>query len=105
MKAAAVIAKVLAVLAAVIGAVYVLATYGEKIVAWARGVLESMPKCECTNEEEEVEETEAPVEEEPACEVVEEIVEEVQEAVEEVVEEVAPEATAEVVADEADFEG
>ena len=33
------ILKVLAVIAAIIGIVYVVATYGDKIVAWARGFL------------------------------------------------------------------
>jgi hypothetical protein len=39
MKVFSVIAKILAVLSAVIGAIYVLATYGDKIVAWARSFL------------------------------------------------------------------
>lgn len=33
------ILKVLAVIAAIIGIVYVVATYGDKIVAWARSIL------------------------------------------------------------------
>ena len=31
--------KTLAILAAIVGIVYVAATYGERIVAWARGLL------------------------------------------------------------------
>lgn len=34
------ILKVLAILAAIVGVVYVAATYGERIVAWARNLLE-----------------------------------------------------------------
>lgn len=39
--------KILAALAAVAGAVYVVATYGDAIVAWAKKVLNSLPKCPC----------------------------------------------------------
>ena len=39
MKTFNTILKVLAILAAIVGVVYVAATYGEKIVAWARGLL------------------------------------------------------------------
>lgn len=98
MKAAAIIAKILTVLATVAGAIYLLATYGDKIVEWCKNLLASMPKVECT----ECEEEEAT--EETAEEAVEEAVEEAAEAVEEVVEEVV-EAVEDVVADEADFEG
>ena len=35
--------KVLSALAAVAGVVYVVATYGDKIVAWAKNILESCP--------------------------------------------------------------
>lgn len=100
MKVAAVIAKILTVLATVAGAIYLLATYGDKIVEWCKNLIASMPKIECTEcEEEEAEETEETVEE-----AAEEAVEEAAEAVEEVVEEVV-EAVEDVVADEADFEG
>ncbi len=95
MKAAAVIAKILTVIATVAGAIYLLATYGDKIVAWCKSLIASMPKVV------EVTETEA---EETAEEAVEEAVEEAAEAVEEVVEEVV-EAVEDVIADEADFEG
>lgn len=84
--------KALTALAAIAGTVYVIATYGDKIVAWAKKILAACPccnntcECECDGEcectEEAVEETaeevaveEAPVEE-PATEEapVEEIV-------------------------------
>ena len=96
MKAFTIIMKILAAAAAVVGAVYVAATYGDKIVAWAKKMLPCCPACEETEEAPAVEEEaveEAPVVEE---ETVEEVVEE--EAAP-VVEEEAP------VADEADFEG
>lgn len=96
MKAFTIIMKVLAAAAAVVGAVYVAATYGDKIVAWAKKLLPCCPACEETEEAPAVEEEaveEAPVVEE---ETVEEVVEE----------EVAPVVEEEVpVADEADFEG
>ena len=68
--------KVLTALATVAGAVYIIATYGEQIVAWAKKVWSKMPKCPCCEE----------------VEVVEEFVEETAEA-----EEAAPEAAAEEV--------
>lgn len=70
------IVKILTALATVAGAVYIIATYGEQIVAWAKKIWSAMPKC-------------------PSCEeaeVVEEFVEETAEA-----EEAAPEAAAEEV--------
>lgn len=95
------VAKILTALAAVAGAVYLIATYGDKIVAWAKELLAKCPckcnvddcaecECACKCEEapaEEVPAEEAPVEEAPAEEAVEEVV----------VEEGEP------VADEADF--
>ena len=85
--------KILAALAAVAGVVYVVATYGDKIVAFAKKLMGKCPCCE--GEEAPVEE---PVEEEAAEEpITEEVAEEP--AVEEVVvEEAAP------VAEENDFE-
>ena len=100
------ILKVLSALAAVAGAVYVIATYGEKIVAWAKNLLNCCTdcccgcgcdcecdcecddecECECAGECKCCCAEEAPVEEVPAEEAP-------------VVEESA------VVADEADFEG
>ena len=47
MKTAKFIAKIVVALAAVAGAVYVVATYGEQIVAWCKKVLSSLPCCNC----------------------------------------------------------
>lgn len=44
MKALKVIAKIVLALAAVAGIVYVIATYGDRIVAWARKLLN---RCNC----------------------------------------------------------
>lgn len=111
MKVINAITKILIALAAVAGAVYVIATYGEKIVAWAKNLLNCCGgcccdcdcDCDCDCEDCECDDEcececgchchceEAPAEEAP-----------VEEAVAEeapVVEEGA------VVADEADFEG
>ena len=41
------ILKVLSALAAVAGAVYVIATYGDKIVAWAKKLLNCTCTCTC----------------------------------------------------------
>lgn len=46
MKAFNTILKILAALAAVAGAIYVVATYGDKIVAWAKKVWASLPKAD-----------------------------------------------------------
>ena len=95
MKAMNTIIKILTALAAVAGVIYIVATYGEQIVAWCKKTLASLPKCPCCEKEEAVEETaeevaaEEAVEEEPAAEEV---------PVEEVVV-----AEDEPVADEADF--
>ena len=106
MKTVNTIVKILAALAAVAGAVYLIATYGDKIVAWAKKMLASCPckcnvedcececggececegECECKCEKEETPE-EVPAEEAPAEEIIEEVV----------IEETEP------VADEADF--
>lgn len=42
--------KLLTALAAIAGAVYVIATYGDKIVAWAKKILASCPCCDNTCE-------------------------------------------------------
>ena len=68
------IVKILTALATVAGAVYIIATYGEQIVAWAKKIWGAMPKC-------------------PACEEAEVV----EEFVEETTEEAAPEAAAEEV--------
>ena len=92
---------VITVLAAVAGAIYVIAAYGDKIVAWAKRVIGCCPWDEGMEEEEapveEAPETETPVEEAP----VEEAPAEEAPAAEEVpaVEDNAP------VASEEDFEG
>lgn len=98
MKVVSVIAKILTALATVAGGIYLLATYGDKIVEWCKNLIASLPKCEP--------EADVDVEEivEEAAEAVEEAVEEAAEVIEEVAEEVV-EAAEDVVADEADFEG
>lgn len=90
MKAFKIIAKIVVALAAIAGAVYVFATYGDKIVAWCKNLLKRIPcccngecECECTEDS-----CETPVEEEVA-----------EEAAEEAPAEEAP------VAEENDFEG
>ena len=99
MKALNTIVKILTALAAVAGAVYIIATYGEQIVAWAKKMLNALPKCPACEKAEAVEETV----EEPAAEEVpaeEPAAEEVE------VEEPAPEvvvAENEPVAEETDF--
>jgi xanthosine utilization system XapX-like protein len=92
------IAKILTALAAVAGVIYIIATYGEQIVAWAKKVLNAFPKCPCCEETETVEEF---VEEAAEAEAAEEVV-----AEEVPVEEAAPEvvvAENEPVAAEEDF--
>jgi hypothetical protein len=107
MKVFSIIAKLIAVASAVIGGIYVLATYGDKIVAWCKNVIDSLPECCLCDDDDEVE-VEIEVDEEPeAIEVVEEVAdveEPVVDAVEEIVEEVV-EAADTVVADDADFVG
>ena len=38
------VVKILTALATIAGAVYIIATYGEKIVAWAQKIWDAMPK-------------------------------------------------------------
>lgn len=83
------VVKVVVTLAAVAGVVYVVATYGEKIVAWCKKMLGSCNCC-CNGE---------------CCCTEEDVAEEVPEAEEAPVVEEAPADDAEPVADEADFEG
>ena len=45
MKAFKLIAKIVVALAAIAGIVYVVATYGDRIVAWARGLLNRYDCC------------------------------------------------------------
>ncbi len=105
MKALNTVIKILTALAAVAGTVYIVATYGEQIVAWAKKLWNAMPKCPVCEEAEVVEEfmaeptAEEAVEETPAAEEVP--AEEVP-----VEEEPAPEIVVsanEPVAEEADF--
>ena len=70
MKVFGTIAKIVVALAAIAGIVYVVATYGDKIVAWAKGLLgrckcccedcdcecDCECECECCEEAEEAEE-------------------------------------------------
>lgn len=101
MKALNTIVKILTALAAVAGAVYIVATYGEQIVAWAKKMLNSLPKCPACEEAEP--EVEVEIEVEAAAE---EVAAEEPAAEEVTVEEPAPEvvvAENEPVAEEADF--
>lgn len=100
MKVFSLIAKIVTALAAVAGAVYVCATYGDQIVAWAKKVLASLPKCKCCEEACECEECDCACGDECACE---EPAEEEAPAEEAPVEEAPAEASGEAVADEADF--
>ena len=91
------ILKIRTALATIAGAVYIIATYGEQIVAWAKKLWNAMPKCPNCEEAEVIEEFDADEvsAEEPAAEEVP-VVEE----------ESAPEvvvAENEPVAEEADF--
>ena len=79
--------KILTALATIAGAVYIIATYGEQIVAWCKKIWNMLPKCPACEEAEVVEE----FVEEPAAEA-EEAAEEP--AAEEVA---APDAAPEVV--------
>lgn len=89
MKVASIIIKIVAALAAVAGVVFVIATYGDKIVAWAKKMLGCCPcdgECECCE-----------------CECFEETEEVAEDAAEEI-EEVIEEANEEPIAAESDFE-
>ena len=89
--------KVLTALATIAGAVYIIATYGEQIVAWAKKVLASLPKCPCCEEE--------AAEEEAAEEIVAEEAPAEEEAVEVTIEVPAEEVSeTDAVAEETDFE-
>lgn len=100
MKAFSVIAKIIGALVLIAGAVYVVATYGDKIVAWAKSILPC--KC-CKGDAEETTEEAAEEAAEEVAEAVEETVEAVEEAVE-AVEEAVEAATEEApTAEETDF--
>ena len=47
MKNFALIAKIVTAIAAIVGFAYIIATYGEQIIAWAKKLLDSCP-CKCT---------------------------------------------------------
>lgn len=101
------IIKILTALATIAGAIYIVATYGEQIVAWAKKLLAAMPKCPTCEEAEVVEEfVEEPVEAPAAKETAEESIAEEVPMEEPAAEEPAPEvvvAEHEPVAEEADF--
>lgn len=85
------IVKIAVAVAAVAGAIFLIATYGSRITAWAKKLL-GKKECNC--------EGECTCDGECTCEA--------EEAVEEIAEEAAEEAPAEegaVVAEEMDFEG
>lgn len=64
--------KILSALAAVVGVVYVVATFGDKIVSWAKNLLKSCPCTDCeVIEEDFVTEEAAPAEEAPVEEAAE----------------------------------
>lgn len=118
MKTLGTIVKLLTALATVAGAIYIIATYGDKIVAWAKDLMAKMPCCPAEEApvEEAAEEAPAKVEAEPVAEAEEAPVEEAaaeeapaaQEApveAEPAAEEAAPAAEEDApVADESDFE-
>ena len=100
------VAKILTALAAVAGAIYLIATYGDKIVAWAKQLLAKCP-CKCCVEDCECEgeckcEGECTCEGECKCACEEAPAEDAAPAEEAPVEEVVVEE-GEPVADEADF--
>ena len=99
--------KVLAALAAIAGAIYVIATYGEQIVAWCKKVMAMLPKCDCECECEDCD-CEEPCDDcKCACEAAPEEAPAEEAAPEEPAEEVpvVEIAADEVVANEEDFEG
>lgn len=85
------IVKLLTALATLAGIVYILATYGEQMVAWAKKTLASLPKCPCCKEDEADESVVEEAVEEEAAEA---------EAVEEAPAEEAPVAEEEIAAEE-----
>ena len=95
MKTFALIMKILAVLLAVAGLVFLIATYGDKIVAWAKKVWASLPCPNC-------EESEAVAEAEVAAEEVAEEIPAENAVVEEPAVEIVVEQ-GEPVAEEKDF--
>jgi len=70
MKAMNTILKILTALATVAGVIYIVATYGEQIVAWCKKTLANLPKCPCCEETEVTEEAAVEETEEPTAEEV-----------------------------------
>lgn len=72
MKTIHAVLKLLSVLAVIAGTVYLIATYGDRIVAWAKSMMAKCPCCCGDCEDAPVEEAapaeEAPAEEAPAAE-------------------------------------
>ena len=101
MKNFALIAKIVTAIAAIVGFAYIIATYGDQIIAWAKKLLKSCP-CHCTCDDCADCECElvCPADEEPEEELENE--EEEEEAEEEDEAEVSDEDAP--VAEEADFE-
>lgn len=108
MKIVSTVLKIVAALAALAGVIYVIATYGDKIVAWAKKMLGQCPCCcedDCDDCQCESDCDDCPCDCccdcgcECACEEAEEA-EETEEA-----EEAAPAEEAAVSAEETDFEG
>ena len=90
--------KILTALATIAGVIYIIATYGEQIVAWCKKIWNALPKCPCCEQAETVEEF---AEEAAEAEAAEEVV-----AEEIPVEDAAPEIVVsenEPVAAEEDF--
>lgn len=100
------IIKILTALAAIAGVVYIVATYGEEIVAWCRKVLNLLPKCHCCEADADDSDIEVEITvEEPTAESVAEEVISKEVAPEEApaVEEAPVADESEPVAEEADF--
>lgn len=76
MKVFNIVIKILAALAVVAGIVYVVATYGDKIVAWARGVWAKIASCKAVPEAEITEEVSADEPADASAEEAESITEE-----------------------------
>jgi hypothetical protein len=107
MKIVSTVLKIVAALAALAGIVYVIATYGDKIVAWAKKMLGKCPCCcedDCDDCQCESDCDDCPCDCccdegcECACDCCDE-------AAEEAAEEATPAEEAAVKAEEADFEG
>ena len=94
MKIFGTIVKIVTALAAVVGAIYVIATYGDKIVAWAKGLFAKLPAC-CCDCDCDCDCDDCDCDCECCCEG--------EEAAEEAADEVTEETAEEVVAADADF--